>query len=216
MNIPLEQLKLAFPHKFPLYQTLLHNANASYTYLPEGSISLPERPIVKRFAEFCRSYFKNNVLDVGIGPMPVPGYYQGAEGFNLIGIDVIEFTDMSHTLEACAEFMPFPDEFFMAVVFGTSLDHVCDVARSLKETYRVLEPKGNVLVWMGDISHVSPRHGIVEIKGIYFCIPPGADDPFHMRRDSTETVIGQFEYAGFTLAENINETGNSVFLRFKK
>jgi len=216
MNIPLTQLKLAFPHKFPLYQTLLHNARLSYTYLPESSVSMPDRPDVLRFAAFCRSYLHGKVLDVGIGPLLVPGYYKDPEDFELIGIDVDDYGEIPHTFPACAEFMPFSDEYFDVIVFGTSLDHVCDISRSLKETHRCLKPDGSVLVWMSDTSHIPPMHGIVDIQGIYFCVPPGAVDPFHMRNDSLETVIGQFLFAGFELVQNSQKNKNEIFLRFGK
>lgn len=216
MNTPLEQLKAAFPYKFPLYYVLLQNANLSYQLLPESSVSLPDRPDVQRFGKFCNSHLHGRVIDIGIGPMLVPGYYLNAEGLELIGLDVVEYKDVPHTVEACAEFMPFPDNFCDVVVYGTSLDHLCDVARGLKQTYRVLKPGGNVLVWMSDTSHVPNMQGIVEIQDIYFCVPPGAVDPFHMRRDSLETVLAQFDYAGFKLVQDSQKNKNEIFLRFRK
>ena len=148
--------------------------------------------------------------------MLVPGYYLNAEDFELIGIDVVEYKDIPHTIEAWAEFIPFPDEFCDIIVFGTSLDHVCDVARSLKEAHRVLKPDGKVLVWMSDTSHVSSKQGIVEIQGIPFCVPPGAVDPFHIRNDSLETVLAQFDYVGFKLIQDSQKNKNEIFLRFEK
>jgi len=216
MNIPLEQLKHEFPHKFPLYMCLLHNALISYRLLPESSVSFPDRPDVIHFAEFCKPHLHKRVLDVGIGSLLIPGYYKGTDEFELIGIDVIEYNDTAHIMEACAEFMPFPDNFCDVVVYGTSLDHLCDIARGLKETYRVLKPDGHVLVWMADTSHIKPMQGIVEIQGIYFCVPPNAHDPFHSTNESTKETIERFEFIGFKLEELSEKNKNEVFMRFTK
>lgn len=214
MNIPLTQLKLAFPHKFPLYQTLLHNAQILHQY-STGSISMPDRPDVVRFANFCKPHLRGVVLDVGIGPLPVPGYYKGAEDFELIGIDVVAYYDTEHILEACAEFLPFQNEYFDTIIFGGSLNHLCDMARSLHETYRVLKPDGNVLVWLSDQSNIKTQ-GIVEIAGVYYCTPPGAISPFTMRHMNTETVINKFNFVKFELNEKSIKTKSEIFLRFKK
>ena len=157
MNIspPLAQLRQAFPHKFGLYYCLLMNATTSYKIFPESSVSLPERLDVQKFGKFIKPYLHNNVLDVGIGPLPLPGYFSNPKGFNLIGLDPIAMP-WSHVVEACAEFMPFEDEYFDAIVYATSFDHLCDSTKALKETYRVLKPDGNVLLWMSDNAHLQP------------------------------------------------------------
>lgn len=215
MNIPLEQLKAAFPHKFALYQTLLHNAQIALIHGQTGAISPPDRPDVIRFGAFIRPHLRGNVLDVGIGPIPVPGYYKDAEDFQLIGIDVIDQIETSHTLDACAEFLPFPDEFFDVVLFGGSLNHLCDIARGLKETHRVLKPEGTVLVLMSDINK-SYKAGIVEVSGIYYCIPPGAVSPTCMEHHSAETIIDKFTYAGFELKETNQDDKSQIHMRFGK
>ncbi len=50
----------------------------------------------------------------------------------------------------CGEFMPFQDEQLDAVIFATSIDHLCSVPYTIKETYRVLRAGGKVIVWMSD------------------------------------------------------------------
>lgn len=215
MQNHLEQLRQTFPHKFPVYYVLLQNANLSYELFPDSSVSLPERKDVQRFGKFIKPYLRDRVLDVGIGPMPLPGYFSNPKGFELIGLDPITLP-WSHVLEACAEFMPFENDYFSAVVFATSLDHVCDTARSISESYRVLKPDGSVLVWMSDNSHLPPQHGIVEIQGIPFVVPPGAIDPFHMRNESYERTIGKFNFAGFELKQLNDSPKSEIFMRFGK
>ncbi len=50
--------------------------------------------------------------------------------------------------------MPFQDEQFDGVIFATSLDHLCSVQYTVKETYRVLRMGGKVIVWMSDRSEL--------------------------------------------------------------
>lgn len=215
MRPHLEQLRQAFPHKFGLYYVLMQNANMSYELFPESSVSLPERDDVQRFARFIKPYLHDRVLDIGIGPMPLPGYFSNPKGFELIGLDPCAMP-WSHVVEACAEFMPFENAYFDAIVYATSFDHLCDTARSLKETYRVLKPDGNVLLWMSDNSDRKPQSGIVDVQGVPFVVPPGAVDPFHMTNDSHPLVIGKFTFAGFKLADLRDKTRTEIFMRFEK
>jgi SAM-dependent methyltransferase len=65
-----------------------------------------------------------------------PLYLGGAKNFKIFGL---------------AEFLPFRNEAFENVCFGTSLDHVLDWMQALEESTRVLKPSGflyiSTLVW---------------------------------------------------------------------
>ena len=211
----MEQLRQAFPHKFPLYFVLMVNANFSYELFPDSSVSIPERPDVQKFGRFIKPHLHDRVLDIGIGPLPLPGYFSNPKGFQLIGLDPVAMP-WSHVIEACAEFMPFEDEYFDAIIYATSFDHLCDTATALRETYRVLKPNGQVLLWMSDNSHLQPQSGIVEIRGVPFVVPPGAVDPFHMTQESAAHVVGKFDFAGFKLEDFRDKPKTETFMRFGK
>jgi ubiquinone/menaquinone biosynthesis C-methylase UbiE len=55
-------------------------------------------------------------------------------------------------VEASAENMPFPDEYFDVVSSLNSLDHVEDVARAIAEMIRVLKTDGSLLLLV-EVNH---------------------------------------------------------------
>ena len=89
-------------------------------------------------------------LDVGCGVLPLPPYME-THFIQWYGIDPLEGnTERSFPFkQACAEDMPFKDEFFNGVLFSTSLDHVKDPVVAISEAYRVLKPGGYLFIWGG-------------------------------------------------------------------
>ena len=88
-------------------------------------------------------------LDIGCGIMPKPFYMKVASSVKFIGIDPFE-GDKQREFEfvnAKSENLPFRDSVFDGVLFGTSLDHVIDVKKSISEAYRVLKVGGHLFVW---------------------------------------------------------------------
>ena len=76
------------------------------------------------------------MLDVGCGPGHRPAYVP--EDTELIGIDPFEPEDPDfYYLKAICEYLPFKDGTFDAVVFGTSFDHVLDVAADYNRLRRL-------------------------------------------------------------------------------
>jgi SAM-dependent methyltransferase len=149
-----ELLFTQFKKNYLLYKVLSNNAYLAYRFIQEGSLSCSERQDVSNFRNYILSHVREGkILDVGCGILDVPGYldFDLKEGFEFYGIDPIDDRSFRGVrIIGCAEFMPFPDGFFDAVVFATSLDHVCSLEQTLREVHRVLSQKGKVLLWMAD------------------------------------------------------------------
>jgi len=224
-----------FRKQFLLNKVLSNNGYISYQTLKEGSLSLPDRPDVAQFREFIRAHAaEGRLLDVGCGMLELPGYLDfGADGprFELVGLDPIADGDFRGLrIVGCSEFMPFADASFETLVYGTSLDHVCSLEQTLRESHRVLKPSGRLLIWMGD-RHETPylrvRLMLSRLKGwlhhrfrtegvdypyrdgrfvIYpnyqvFYVPHGAPDPYHAYRESPKKLVRMMRRAGFDLVE---------------
>lgn len=151
----------SFRKAFLLNKALNNNGFISYHMLPEGSLSLSDRPDVAQFREYIQAHASGGrLLDVGCGMLELPGYLDfgepAASAFDLVGLDPIADGAFRGTrIIGCSEFMPFADGTFETLVFATSLDHVCSLEQTLKEARRVLKPEGRILIWMSD-RHLGP------------------------------------------------------------
>lgn len=235
-----------FRKQFLLNKVLNNNGYISYQVLQEGSLSLPDRPDVATFRAFIREHAApGRLLDVGCGVLELPGYLDfGADDLDLelVGLDPIadgEFRGLR--VVGCSEFMPFEDASFDTLVFGTSLDHVCSLEQTLRESHRVLKPRGRVCIWMGD-RHETPwlvvKHALSRLKGwlhhrfrtqvvdypyrdgrfvIYpnyqvFYVPHGAPDPYHAYRESPRKLIRMMTRTGFELVSLREHTKDLVLI----
>ena len=151
-----ELLFKQFKKNYLLYKVLSNNAYLAYQFVREGSLSCSGRHDVLNFRNYILSHVKRGkILDVGCGILDVPGYldFSQKEEFEFYGIDPIDDRSFRGVrIIGCAEFMPFPDNSFDAVVFATSLDHVCSLEQTVHEVHRVLSRKGKLLLWMSDSS----------------------------------------------------------------
>jgi len=145
-----------FRKRYLLNKVLNNNGLLSYIFIKEGSLSLSVREDVSNFKRYISSYISHGkILDVGCGILELPGYlnFEEKEGFEFYGIDPIDNKSFRGIrITGCAEFMPFFDNSLDAVIFATSLDHVCSIERTVHETHRVLSEGGKVFVWMSDRS----------------------------------------------------------------
>ena len=136
--------------EYLLYKALSNNAYLAYLWIQEGSLSVSEREEVTHFRKYIQSHTDGGkLLDIGCGILERPGYldFPEKERFEFYGIDPIDdrsFCGMRVT--GCAEFMPFPDGFFDALIFATSLDHVCSLRQTIRESHRVLRQGGKCIV----------------------------------------------------------------------
>ena len=134
--------------KWSLWEELQANGELSYRDEPEASLSIGDRADVASFGEFCQ--LGGVVLDVGCGPQPVPSY-SGGERF--VGLDPLRGAAVRQFdfVQGLGEYLPFRARTFDHVVYATSLDHLIDPVRSLREAVRVLKPKGTIELWSGEI-----------------------------------------------------------------
>jgi SAM-dependent methyltransferase len=145
-----------FKNKYLLNRVLNNNAYLSYQFLREASLSLGDRQDVRNFKAYILSHVTSGkLLDVGCGVLEVPGYldFEDKSKFEFFGIDPIDdrsFRGMR--VVGCGEFMPFQDEEFDVITFATSLDHVCSLQYTIRESSRILKKGGKVIVWMSDRS----------------------------------------------------------------
>jgi len=228
-----------FRKQYLLNKVLNNNAYLSYLLLKEGSISLPERQDVIHFKKFILSHIDSGrLLDVGCGLLEVPGYldFEDKSKFEFFGIDPIEdrsFRGMR--IVGCSEFMPFEDEQFDALIFATSLDHVCSLEYTISESYRILVDGGKMMIWMSDHRHSLLSWGrswlrtkIMNFKKGYrtdkfvtypnrtvLYRPRGAVDPFHAFLETRQKVISAMNQ-DFELVDSNYNNRDEIFLCFSK
>lgn len=127
--------------------------SGAYLRNPESNCSrwLAEGRYARAFGEFCR--LSGRVLDVGCGPYGPYRLAGSAPGTEFVGVEPLPATGAAlRTYRAIAEYLPFPTASFDHVIMVSSLDHVVDPARALKEAHRVLRSEGRLHVW----THVHP------------------------------------------------------------
>jgi SAM-dependent methyltransferase len=143
-----------FRSDYLLNKVLNNNGYISYQLLAAGSCSLPERPDVKNFQSFIQKHFRRGqLLDIGCGPMSLPGYLEFTrdKDIEVFGLDPIASeTFEGFRVTGCSEYTPFKDNYFDVLTFVTSLDHVCSLEQTIRESHRILKPGGRVLIFMGD------------------------------------------------------------------
>jgi hypothetical protein len=102
-----------------------------------------------RMREFLRPA-SGRVLDVGCDD-PLVGQALLPSAAMYVGLDPFCRRADPFRIVGFAEYLPFADASFQAVVFNTSLDHVLDWRRAIDEALRVIVPGGDLfiatLVW---------------------------------------------------------------------
>jgi SAM-dependent methyltransferase len=146
----------AYKEKYLLNKVLNNNGYLSYVFLQEGSLSLNGRDDVCNFRDYIQSSCSSGILlDIGCGTLPRPGYldFEDKSGFEFYGLDPIDDKSFSGMrVVGCAEYLPFDGSQFDAIVFATSIDHVCSLEKTISECHRILKIGGRVLIWMSDRS----------------------------------------------------------------
>lgn len=134
-----------------IWSKLQVNGNELYSKFPQLNLSTENRKDVIAFKKFSK--FSGNILDIGCGPI-IPDYLCNNTDVELVvGIDpLLSFDKHSEKkidlMRAIGEFLPFNDNTFDFVCFGTSFDHVLDPDRVLNESKRVLKKNGNLVFWI--------------------------------------------------------------------
>lgn len=125
------------------------NADGEYESLDKASLALGDRADVRQVMAALEVTGKD-VLDVGSGSYIEPEYFSGLGVRSLTGLDPLppKGEPPFRLVGGLSEYLPFADNSFDVVTFITSLDHVIDVSKTLRECRRVLRPNGTVQVWV--------------------------------------------------------------------
>jgi len=228
-----------FPKDFLLNKTLNTNGHLSYYLLPQGSLSLADREDVKSFGAYIEEKYKQGeIVDIGCGIMEVPGYLINIKKpyntfYGLDPIPDIKFEGVK--VIGCCEYMPFQDESIDTLIYATSLDHVCNLKQTFKESYRVLKKNGKVIIWhwynntpmlnllRKIMLFAMPKKRYYPYdNGVSFVVPSGAIDPYHKEYISPAKMERIAKSAGFTLEDTSTSGGsfnvprNNYFVTFVK
>jgi SAM-dependent methyltransferase len=222
--------------KWSLWEALQANGEVSYREEADSSLSVGDREDAARFAAFCA--LAGTVLDVGCGPQARPSY-AGADRF--VGIDPLrgETRREFDFVQGIGEYLPFGDHSFDHVLFATSLDHLLDPVRALRDAARVLKPGGTIEIWSGEVApppglgaRIGAALGMLrrgevaaladsarsrlrpaaETQGTYV-VPEGAADAFHLFHPTRQAVDGMVSEAGLAVLELESPDPGQRFLR---
>jgi ubiquinone/menaquinone biosynthesis C-methylase UbiE len=208
-KISYDHEKMLFNHfrkDFYLNKNLNINGHLSYYILPEGSVSLSERADVQAFSQYINNFYKKGIiLDVGCGPLVMPGYLDliHSKDNKFYGLDPItDIKFFGEKIIGSFEFLPCPDESFDTLIFATTLDHVCNLSKTFNEIRRVLKPGGKAIFWHWSnempisnwmrkikIRFFSKARYYTYPNNISFIIPKGAIDPYHKDYISLKTIM---------------------------
>lgn len=114
------------------------------------------KEVLKEEAKFVESKLKNckNVLSVGCGPALLEvRLSQIHPEMNITGLDnskemIVQASKSIHLEYGDAQHLKFDDNSFDAVLYVTSIEFIKEYKKAIKETNRVLKPKGKILVLM--------------------------------------------------------------------
>jgi SAM-dependent methyltransferase len=188
----------------PMWQTwqqVQANGMVGYQCDPEHNLAVGTREDSQRFALFCNC--RGLVLDVGCGPQSWPSYFKRAAGTTYVGVDPLieDIPGEFIRLKALAEFLPFRNNVFDHILFGTSLDHFVDPAAALKTAAQVCKPAGEIDIWVGEKVASAPKPSVSPEWYRQLQKPNLAEDLFHIKRWSGKALTDLAIAAGLTLVQ---------------
>jgi SAM-dependent methyltransferase len=203
-NEYLDKFKALYPHLYEKWETINLDINvANYRDQPESSCSISSHDVALLFGGFITPYLHGRVLDIGCGPYSVPKYLEGYPYSLISGIDPLAPFE-PHPFEfvqGFAEFLPWENSTFDAVVAATSLDHILSLDLARSEVIRVLKPGGVFLVWEGFVKGSLPyRPSDPNLK------PADELHLFHFDEEWFEEYWSEYH-----VLEKINVNGTSFF-----
>lgn len=131
--------------------------------------------------------------------------------------------DNVHYVQANAEELPFPDDYFDCITISFCLRNVTDKDKAIRSMFRVLKPGGRLLILefskplLQPLSKVYDAYSFHVLPRIGQVIANDADsyrylaESIRMHPDQ-ETLKGMMETAGFEQAQYFNLTGGIVAL----
>jgi SAM-dependent methyltransferase len=136
--------------KWDTWEKLQDNGLQSYTSAPEFNLSIGQREDAQAFKAFARP--AGLILDVGCGPQSYPSYLP--EGSRVVGIDPLlgQQPRGFSFIRGIGEYLPFRDETFDHILYASSLDHIIDPRRSLRDAARCLKSGGRISLWIDGLS----------------------------------------------------------------
>jgi SAM-dependent methyltransferase len=194
--------------RWALWEELQANGAAAYDADPPSSLAVGDRVDARLFGAFAD--LRGRVLDVGCGPQHRPSY---APGVDLVGIDPLrgELERGFAFVRGLGEYLPFVDGCFDRVLFGTSIDHLLDPERAIREAVRVLAPGGRVVAWVGLLPDPPPRRLVMDpVEAVIRWArrdpkpapaPLGAVDEFHFSHPTLGDVEAWLRSAGLVTVE---------------
>ena len=146
LDVPVDAAQDAFLQYF-LLSSIKQSGHAGPANAPSGDVHYQRHLFrMRRFLRKARGL----VLDVGCDD-PLVGSALLPPESSYLGLDPFCHRSDPFRVVGFAEYLPFSDARFDAVLFNTSLDHVLDWRRAIEEALRVLKPGGDLhictLVW---------------------------------------------------------------------
>ena len=112
--------------------------------LPHEAVrALHLTPLSDERIKACLTYCSGQVLDIGCGTNQLVRRLEKGEG---VGVDVYPWPDIDALVDSAQ--LPFADQTFDTACFVACLNHIPNRLQVLRETYRVLRPKGRIIVTM--------------------------------------------------------------------
>jgi len=204
------------------WQQLQENGMSSYVEDPVANIAVGPIPEYVAFGDFCK--FHGAVLDVGVGPQANPTHLAQCrgEGAFFVGIDPLigeQPRDFAF-VKGLGEYLPFRAKLFDQVLFVTSLDHFINPTVALAEARRVLSDEGTLCIFHGEKDADAPRPAKSPEWYEKLSVPPGAEDPFHVRRFPARELDVYIESLGMKTVDvevyKIDEWRRGFFYRVEK
>lgn len=232
------------PQKIGVWRQLQANGERSYRANPTANCSQGSAPFLAALRDFID--LRGRILDIGCGPMGVPGYIPRDCYRDYVGIEPLDLAiDCGlPILPALAERLPLADGSFDRVLLISVLDHVLDPAQALKEAARVTAQGGlihvmthdpapteqhlsdNLLLgllrilraegWQAVAQRILARIRSRRLLGLGIKAVPGAANPFHMAFLDIERCRELGQQAGLSVTRSTSLESGVHFMTLMK
>jgi SAM-dependent methyltransferase len=167
----------------------------------------PKDAQVQRWIEKERAFTnfvdlpRGRVLDVGCGPGKLR-HALGTKDGQYYGLDPLpaeEAADFPY-VRALAEYLPFADNTFAALIVRSALDHFCELTTFYREVQRVLEPGGRIF-----FEQVAIQKGPVAVAKKLVHAANDLVDDFRTRKAGNDAPKHMNDFAGDDVVDSARE-----------